>query len=68
VVFNDVITNASGVEMGLLEYENTENHTVVCIFTTGKGAIIISIASPTPKFGGMSQELIDIVGSIGLLE
>jgi len=68
VVFNQVITNASGVEMGLLEYEDTANHTVICIFKTEKGAVIVSLASPTPKFEGMSQELIDIVGSIGLLE
>lgn len=68
VVYNDVITNASGVEMGLLEYEDTNNHTVVCIFKTGMGAIIVSLASPTPKFESMSQELIDIVGLIGLLE
>lgn len=68
VVYNEVITNASGVEMGLLEYDDNTNHTVVCIFKTGKGAVVISLASPTPKFEGVSQELIDIVGSIGLLE
>lgn len=68
VVFNDVITNASGVEMGLLEYEDPTNHTVVCIFKTEMGAVITSLSSPTPKFAGISQEMIDIVGSIGLLE
>lgn len=68
VLYNDVITNASGVEMGLLEYDDKTNHTVVCIFKTGKGAVVISLASPTAKFEGMSQELIDIIGSIGLLE
>lgn len=68
VVFNDIITNASNVEMGLIEYEDPNNHTVVCIFKTANGAIIVSLASPTPKFADMSQELINIVGSIGLLE
>lgn len=68
VLYNEVITNASGVEMGLLEYENSQNHTVVCIFKTEKGAMVISLASPTPKFESISQEMIDIVGSIGLLE
>ena len=64
VIYNDVITNASGVEMGLLEYEDTNNHTVVCIFKTDMGAVIVSLASPTPKFADMSQEMIDIVSSI----
>lgn len=68
VLYNDVITNASGVEMGLLEYENIQSHTVICIFKTEMGAMVISLVSPTPKFEGMSQEIIDIVGSIGLLE
>jgi hypothetical protein len=68
VLYNEVITNASGVEMGLLEYENSQNHTVVCIFKTEKGAMVISLASSTPKFESISQEMIDIVGLIGLLE
>lgn len=68
ILYNEVITNASGVEMGLLEYENSQNHTVVCIFKTEKGAMVISLVSPTPRFESMSQEMIDIVSSIGLLE
>lgn len=68
MVFNDVITNASGVEMGLLEYEDKVNHTVVCIFKTKMGAVVMSLATPKAKFANMSQELIDMVGSIGLLE
>lgn len=64
VVFNEVTTNAAGVEMGLIEYEDSESHTVVCIFKTERGAMVISLASPTSRFESMSDELINIVNSI----
>ena len=64
ILFNEVIENAAGGEMGLLEYEDNESHTVICIFKTEKGAMVISLASPTPRFENMSDEIIDIVNSI----
>jgi hypothetical protein len=68
VIFNDIITYASDVEMGLIEYEDSNKHTAVCIFKTANDAIIVSLASPPPKFADRSQELINIVGSMRLLE
>jgi hypothetical protein len=68
VIFNDIVTNASGVEMGLLEYESEGAHTIVGIFKTEKGMVVISIATPMEKFESMYQEIVDIIGAIGLIE
>lgn len=68
VVFNQVITNAAGVEMGVLEYQNEETHTVVSIFQTDQGAMVISLVTPTPKYEAMYQEIVAILNSIAILE
>ena len=64
LLFKDIVTNESGTEMGRVEWDDGETHTITSVFKTDKGLVILSITAPTAKFESVSQELEDLIGTV----